>query len=192
MNDPPAGPIDLPAEWAEAPDLPPDWLATLDAVIRRGGGAHAGDKSDPFALSRAARFFGVAAEMCPGKDEDGRDRWWEGWVQRWTDGSGAVHWTLTPYAARTLGYVLVERAEGEPVWVRHDLDAAPHPDPPLVTTLHPRERRLPDASWLNVPDPHSDPARAEARRRNAPRRLNRRQRREIREQRRAERERKAG
>jgi hypothetical protein len=74
MNDPPAGPIDLPAEWAEAPDLPPDWLATLDAVIRRGGGAHAGDKSDPFALSRAARFFGVAAEMCPGKDEDGRDR----------------------------------------------------------------------------------------------------------------------
>jgi hypothetical protein len=154
-------------------DLPDEWLATLDAIL-----------SAPASITPAARFWGAAEALIAA-----------GWVARWEDGEGRANWTMTPWGAVRLGYTLIERIEGEPVWVRHDLDAAPHPDPPLVTTLHPRERRLPDASWLNVPDPHSDPARAEARRRDAPRKRphrNRKGKRRRQGERRAAAERKAG
>lgn len=139
-------------------DLPPEWLATLDAVLKA-----------PASITPAARLWGAAAAMVAA-----------GWIAKFEEADGKAHWSLTPWAAEKLGYVLVERVEGEPVWVRHVSDpraGADHPDPPLVATLHPRERRLPDASWLNIPDPHADPARAEARRRAMRNKARRRKRR---------------
>jgi hypothetical protein len=157
-------------------DLPPAWQATLAEILEPRG-----TRLKP-AASAAVRFMGATAEMVAA-----------GWLQRYEDEVGKVHWAVTPWVAERMGYVLVETAEDrEPAWMPWDRTPGEwtYPEVEMVSKL--RHRHLPDASWLNVPDSHSDPARAEARRRNLPRRLNRRQRREIRERRRAAAERKAG
>jgi hypothetical protein len=147
-------------------DLPAAWLATLDCVVRA-----------PHACTGAARAFGVTGEMVAA-----------GWLSRLEDDAGSVTWTLTPMAAEWLGVCLVEFTEGEPRWIRQDIpadrDGNPlplgwsYPDPPLVARRHPREVARPDQVLLHIPDPHSDPARAEARRRAMSRRERRKRRRD--------------
>jgi hypothetical protein len=110
-------------------ELPAEWLATLDAILRG---------TTP--CTRAARFWGVVRAMVRA-----------GWIVRDIDAYGAVGWTLTPWAAAKLGYVLVEPAEYKPRWVRHDLEAAPHPDPPLIADRQPGEVGLSKFAWSNIP-----------------------------------------